>query len=45
VDENSQLKTVDQPSFVRNFQERDYLWPIPQKEIELNGNLIQNPGF
>jgi hypothetical protein len=24
---------------------RDYLWPIPQTEIELNPSLTQNPGY
>ena len=24
---------------------RDYLWPIPYTEIDLNPNLIQNPGY
>ncbi len=24
---------------------RDYLWPIPQVEIDLNPNLTQNPGY
>ena len=25
--------------------ERDYLWPIPNQEIEINPNLEQNPGW
>lgn len=24
---------------------KNYLWPIPQKEIDVNDNLDQNPGF
>lgn len=24
---------------------RDYLWPIPQNEMDLNKNLVQNPGW
>lgn len=24
---------------------RDYLWPIPQREIFVNGKLVQNPGY
>lgn len=24
---------------------RDYLWPIPQREIFVNKNLVQNPGY
>jgi len=27
------------------FQKKHYLWPIPQKQIELNPNLKQNPGY
>ena len=26
-------------------QSRDYLWPIPQKEIDVNDQLEQNPGY
>jgi hypothetical protein len=29
----------------RRFIERDYLWPIPLNELNINGNLIQNPGW
>lgn len=29
----------------RQFTERDYLWPIPYTEIDLNPNLKQNPGY
>jgi uncharacterized protein YukE len=25
--------------------ERDYLWPIPQSEINVNSNITQNPGY
>lgn len=31
--------------FTRNFTERDYLWPIPAQEIEINPGLSQNPGW
>lgn len=24
---------------------KDYLWPIPQKELDINRNLVQNPGY
>lgn len=30
---------------VMNFPERQYLWPIPAKELLLNPNLKQNPGY
>lgn len=29
----------------RNFNEKQYLWPIPNKEILINDNLEQNPGY
>lgn len=29
----------------RNFNEKQYLWPIPNKEILINNNLEQNPGY
>ncbi|WP_155953525.1 RagB/SusD family nutrient uptake outer membrane protein, partial [Pseudomonas sp. URIL14HWK12:I6] len=32
--------------WVRSFASpRDYLWPIPQSERDLNPNLEQNPGY
>lgn len=31
--------------FIRKFTERDYLWPIPRTEIEMNSALTQNPGW
>lgn len=30
---------------VPNFQDKDYLWPIPQVVLIKNKNLIQNPGW
>jgi hypothetical protein len=30
---------------VRNFPAHQYLWPIPTKEILINPNLSQNPGY
>lgn len=29
----------------RGFPDHYYLWPIPQKEMDLNPNLTQNPGW
>ena len=23
----------------------DYLWPLPSRQIEMNPNLVQNPGY
>jgi hypothetical protein len=27
------------------YKEHNYLYPVPQKEIDLNPNLTQNPGY
>lgn len=40
------LKTVSISGFVRTFRvDRDYLWPIPQTELDVNDNLTQNPNW
>jgi starch-binding outer membrane protein, SusD/RagB family len=31
--------------FTRKFEDRDYLWPIPAQEIEVNPELTPNPGW
>lgn len=36
------LKTIEDRAFDAS---RDYLWPIPQKEINLNTNIVQNPNY
>ncbi|WP_247235608.1 RagB/SusD family nutrient uptake outer membrane protein [Telluribacter sp. SYSU D00476] len=44
--DNNELKTVQVQAFERVFNpNRDYLWPIPQKELDLNKELTQNPGW
>ena len=41
-----QLTTVQVQAFEKVFnRRRDYLWPVPQKEKELNPGLSQNPGW
>jgi len=35
-------RSVDQRVFVPN---KDYLWPIPQKDIDVNDQLEQNPNY
>lgn len=45
IDDNGDLQTVEVPGFARVWGERIYLWPIPQKETELDQNLTQNPGW
>lgn len=29
----------------RQFADKNYLWPVPQSEIDINKNLKQNPGY
>lgn len=31
--------------FSKDYQPHEYVWPIPQSEIDLNPNAIQNPGY
>lgn len=45
VDDNDELQTIEVPGFTRFWDARNYLWPVPQKEVELNRNLGQNPGW
>jgi hypothetical protein len=33
------------PASNRNFQRKNYLFPIPSGQIQLNNNLTQNPGY
>jgi hypothetical protein len=42
---NGSLTTVEVPGFARTWESHYYLWPIPQKEIELDPNLTQNSGW
>jgi hypothetical protein len=44
IDEDGNPQTI--PADLRSFDPaRDMLWPIPQKEIDLNPELGQNPGY
>ncbi|MDR2042462.1 MAG: RagB/SusD family nutrient uptake outer membrane protein [Tannerella sp.] len=46
VDDNQEVKVVQVVSATRAFRaDRDYLWPVPQKERDLNPNLTQNPNW
>jgi len=43
---DGEWKTVTIEGFIKVFNpEKHYLWPIPQKEIDLNPNLKQNPNW
>ncbi len=33
------------PIITRKFEERQYLWPIPTKEVQINSNMKQNEGY
>ncbi|MDR1861399.1 MAG: RagB/SusD family nutrient uptake outer membrane protein [Bacteroidales bacterium] len=45
-DDNGTRKVVEVASAVRTFRpDRDYLWPIPQKERDLCNLLTQNPNW
>jgi starch-binding outer membrane protein, SusD/RagB family len=39
------LDKVCDPVFLPNYSIEDYLLPIPQKDLRLNKNLTQNPGY
>ena len=46
TDDSGALQTIEIQSFEKTFDKsRDYLWPIPQKERDLNANLTQNPNW
>jgi hypothetical protein len=45
IDATGAVKTATVPASARSFPVRNYLWPIPQAELDLNKNLKQNPGF
>lgn len=44
VDQDGNLQTVTFDPFERTFESNHYLWPIPQKEIDLL-DIQQNPGY
>ena len=45
IDATGTVRTATVPASARSFPQRDYLWPIPQSELDLNKNLKQNTGF
>lgn len=42
VNEKGNILIIDKESFNKD---RDYLWPIPLSEIDINAKLVQNPGY
>jgi hypothetical protein len=45
VDPSNTLKTVEVTGWVNYWDNKNYLWPIPELERNLNGDLAQNPGW
>ncbi|MEI9917578.1 MAG: RagB/SusD family nutrient uptake outer membrane protein [Bacteroidota bacterium] len=45
VDAQSNLQTVEVTGWVNYWDNKNYLWPIPDLERNLNGGLGQNPGW
>lgn len=39
------VRTILVPASARSFFPRNYLWPVPQSEIDINPKLGQNPGY
>jgi hypothetical protein len=44
-DNNGDLQTVEVTGWTNLFSSRNYLWPIPQNELDLNPGLGQNTGW
>lgn len=44
-DDNGDLQTVVVPGWNRTWNDRNYLWPVPQGERDLNPGLQQNEGY
>jgi hypothetical protein len=45
VDDDGNLQTVEVTGWTNLFNSRNYQWPIPQNELDLNSQLTQNPGW
>lgn len=45
TDTNGELQTVEVTAWTNVWSDRNYLWPVPQGEIDLNGSLGQNPNW
>lgn len=44
-DAKGALQTIEVAGWTQVWDDKNYLWPVPQKEKELNPNLTQNPGW
>lgn len=45
LNNKAELGITGKTLFTRKFTSRDYLWPIPATEIEMNPTLTPNPGW
>jgi hypothetical protein len=45
VDDGGALQTVEVTGWLNYFNVRNYLWPVPQEERDLNPDLTTNPGW
>ncbi|HVY73705.1 MAG TPA: RagB/SusD family nutrient uptake outer membrane protein [Puia sp.] len=45
IDNDGNLQTVEVTGWTNGFSSRNYQWPIPQNEIDLNPKLTQNTGW
>jgi len=45
VDPAGNLQTVEVPAWQNYWNAKNYLWPIPQLEKDMNNGLGQNPGW
>ncbi len=39
------IPQIEDPGVTRIFEQKHYLWPFPQSEIDINDNLVQNDGY
>lgn len=44
-DAQGNLQTVEVPAWTNTWSDRNYLWPVPQAERDLNDQLGQNPDW
>lgn len=45
TDTEGELQTVEVTAWTNVWSDRNYLWPIPQGELDLNASLGQNPNW
>lgn len=45
IDDSGQWTLIDKGRVATFNENRDYCWPIPQKEMDINDVITQNPGY